>query len=710
MFEKEIKFIGDFCFNQVKSLGSSFTLDKLTSAGVHPAIVQYISAELDYMIYSDRRKLLQQSYFDYAGKEISDHFQKISSEIKKHKKISLEDSKKLIFQAVSFNINYLVRPRWSLIKLIFNDQPLISVEELRMLLNYLFYYEYFKKVLSGYFLKRNLVQISSTEFDILLNKIDNELINSNQHEVISNSFTSMGDFFNIGGVDKNTIPLNAAEIFCKEKNLADLILKLRKAIPGDVKRRYSKAEIERILFSPDVIQKYEKETETETESKTEQMIEALDAELSGEVVEDELVKSEVETFLSPEEEEALLSLYNEEISENVDNDETVLASDSETGIEEIFEDLDGEGVKTALGVVTTSDSDLVPDIDETNKELHESAAPEETDFESSENKTEDAYQDVISSTEELEGVDDAIDEEPKENESTYDEAVVDQIEFPESDIDTLAEESEEEQPNTGFEKEIVNEMIKDFYGENISETEEEANDEEEMLDEIQDSVREPESTEEKIRSLEDDLLNIFEGLDEEEFKISDKERFTADVPEEVENFDETVGEEKTIETDITDGLDEYLKSIDEVIFADKSKYTPQETKSSTVEEKIDTEIKKIEKVYEVEKVKEKEKVEEKESLVPQNKIDEKPPEKTRVLRKKDMFSYLKRKEVKKIISYIFANDEEDFTNTVERIMDCHSYKEASEILKAVFTSYKISPYSKEAITFTNAVSNYFRQV
>jgi len=123
MFEKEIKFIGDFCFNQVKSLGSNFTLDKITNAGVHPAVVQYISAELEFMIYSDRRKLLQQSYFDYAGKEISDHFQKISSEIKKHKKISIEDSKKLIFQAVSFNINYLVRPRWSLIKLIFNDQP-----------------------------------------------------------------------------------------------------------------------------------------------------------------------------------------------------------------------------------------------------------------------------------------------------------------------------------------------------------------------------------------------------------------------------------------------------------------------------------------------------------------------------------------------------------------------------------------------------------
>ncbi len=60
MFEKEIKFIGDFSFNQVRSLGNTFTLDKIIATGIHPAIVQYISAELEYMIYSDRQKLLSE--------------------------------------------------------------------------------------------------------------------------------------------------------------------------------------------------------------------------------------------------------------------------------------------------------------------------------------------------------------------------------------------------------------------------------------------------------------------------------------------------------------------------------------------------------------------------------------------------------------------------------------------------------------------------
>jgi len=709
MFEKEIKFIGDFCFNQVKSLGSNFTLDKITNAGVHPAVVQYISAELEFMIYSDRRKLLQQSYFDYAGKEISDHFQKISGEIKKHKKISIEDSKKLIFQAVSFNINYLVRPRWSLIKLIFNDQPVISVEEMKMMLNYLYYYEYFKKVLNGYISKRNLVQISSTEFDILLNKIDNELINSNQHQVITNSFTSMGDFFNVGGVDKNRLPLTAVEIFCKEKNLVDLILKLRKVIPNEVKRRYDKIEIERILFSPDVIQKADEEADIETETTTEQMIEALDADElktgideSDENKTDELGKSDIETFLSPEEEEALLSLYSEESTEDEESEaDSLKSSESDVTIEE-FKESRIEGVKTALEEMLkpiNSESEVI----EENIDLPDTDDSDEIEVESFEISDEDISESTIASDEELEGIVDAIAEDLPEEEIEIDEnLIVDSVEELDSEVDSQFEEVEMDLSKSGNEKEIVQEMIKDFYGESNpgTKTQDDDFEPEETAETIANSSEEEEilEVEEKITSLEDDLLNIFKGLDNEEFKLPEKERFSVETPEPSDlDLQESKIVQPSISTEATDGFDEYLKSIDEVIFSEKPTEKLEKKKPVEVEKINETPVKKVTEVKE------------KLPTVPTNDRQEKASDKTRTLRQKDMFRYLKRKEVKKIVSYIFANDEEDFTNTVERIMDCHSYKEASEILKAVFTSYKISPYSKEAITFTNAVSNYFRQ-
>ena len=65
--------------------------------------------------------------------------------------------------------------------------------------------------------------------------------------------------------------------------------------------------------------------------------------------------------------------------------------------------------------------------------------------------------------------------------------------------------------------------------------------------------------------------------------------------------------------------------------------------------------------------------------------------------------------MKKVVSAVFGGDEGDFVTTIERISECSAYKEATEILKGVFFSYRVSPYSKEAVLLTNAVSNFFRQ-
>jgi hypothetical protein len=691
MFEKEIKFIGDFCFNKIRNLGNVFTLDKIIASGIHPAIIQYISAELDYMIYSDRRKLLQQSYFDYTGKEISDHFKKISNEIKKSKKISLEDAKKLIFQAVSFNINYLVRPKWSLTKLIFNDQPVISVEEMKMMLNYLYYYDYFKYVLTGYIAKRNLVQISSTEFDLILNKIDRELLNSNKGQLIENSFTSIGDFFNIGGGDKNKISLSAVEIFFKEKNLVELLVKLQKAIPNEIKKQYDKQEIERILFSP------EQEPETEPDKEVEPEIEPEELETEVSAIESEQEIEELEdnseggfekptsgSFLTPEEEQALLSLYNEEsqVVEEVDKN-----------------DFPGET------------EDIEPqEMEVENVELE--AAEEKTIIPLMEEPTEP----VTESKDNLEEIVDAISEDFKFEETKTEEQILEEVsESVESEIDNQTDEVESDLIKPGLEKEIVQEMIKDFYGETEPESVK-PEEEEAKIEEIPESV--PEEVQSKIETLEDELLNIFEGLDKEDKPVEETGITVSQAEEKIE-------EEESLAPKDLDGLDDYLKSIGEVVFADKKEKSDEDEKKVEIKEEVkEPEIKDKTPEEEIsttidEEIKEpeiKEETAEKEiSTSPKPKETvrtnafEEPAVKPRTIRSKDLFSYLRRKEIKKIVSLIFANDEEDFMNTTERIMDCHSYKEASEILKAVFTSYKISPYSKEAITFTNAVSNYFRQ-
>ncbi len=76
---------------------------------------------------------------------------------------------------------------------------------------------------------------------------------------------------------------------------------------------------------------------------------------------------------------------------------------------------------------------------------------------------------------------------------------------------------------------------------------------------------------------------------------------------------------------------------------------------------------------------------------------------------KDILSFINDKEMERIVSNVFNEDEEDFVNTMEKISDSPTYEDATEILKLVFVSYKINPYSKDAVALTNAVSNFFNQ-
>ena len=86
MFEKEIEFIYKYNLNKIKHLGSFITYEQLLLTNLHPALLQYLSAEIDFLIFEDRQKLLKDSLFDYSGEKITEYFAQIGEEIKRTRK------------------------------------------------------------------------------------------------------------------------------------------------------------------------------------------------------------------------------------------------------------------------------------------------------------------------------------------------------------------------------------------------------------------------------------------------------------------------------------------------------------------------------------------------------------------------------------------------------------------------------------------------
>ena len=523
MFEKEIKFIVDFSLNKVKNLGTFFTFEKLLNTDIHPAILQYISAEIDYLIFEDRKKLIQNSVFDYSGPEIARYFSLIGEEVKKSKRISVDDIKKLVTQAVSFNVNFVARPKWSITKLIYNDSDNKPIEEIKLSLNYLYYYEYIRNILLSYIGKKNPVSLSMIEFEVLLNKMDKELFTSKPAKLIDNALYSIGDFNNTGS-NSTKVPIQSVEIFLKERNLIDYLFKLRRALPIEAKQKYSIEDIRTIIYSTSPIDKLSAEPE-EGEA--------------GYVRENFNDITIVSRFQKTEEEEP--------DNENIYSDDKEPEADSRKSTDDLLEELKNQYAES--------------EPDDKEEEIKDDAGDllikslEEEDLLNLYNKD-------LKSLEELEK----------------------EIDSANSDIET-----------DSVKKEDDNEIY-------------------------------------EFGSLDEDIL----GPDD----------FTSEI-----------------------NADDILPDSDE-----------KENFSNIIED----------------------------DLLTNQKIEPEPGKQSHYAN--DLYTYMKDKEIDKIVKAVFDEDREDFAITMDRIAECRTYDEATDILKSVFLTYRVNPYCREAVTLTNAVANYFNQV
>ena len=603
MFENEIKFISDFTLNKVKELGSFITIEKFLAIDIHPSIKKYVEGEIDYLISEDRKKLIENSLFDYSGTEISNYFTLIGNEIKKTKKISYEDIKNIVLQAVSFNANYVVRPKWSLSKLIFGNNKSVSVNELRLMLNYTYYYEYLNNVFLAYLSKKKILNITVTEFELIVNKIDRELFMLHQSKLVDNALYAIADYFSIGGLNKSTVTVESVENFLKEKNLTELLFKLKRAYSNSAKKRADIDDIRKVLYSTLSIDS------PFVESDNQENVAADERHFENPLKEEFVDEEELPETEDVRENESEFDLGKQEETEAfVDVGQTVeipFSEDEEKVDEKLSEDLE-EAIK----------------ISEPEKFDVKSEEPQSLEITSEDNN------DLVI----------------KEIDTSGD---VTEMELVVSDTNPV-EESES----------LLKESI----------------DEEDVLASLTEEIEKDKNKDDEIIILDEkeqeDLLNFYDN--ELEISIDD------DLPR---------GKDKNPESD-ENSSDE----INELVFEHDLQVEDDGSEDEVPIEKIDFE----KDLLGVEDTKLTEDVQEENLSEPS------------VSKKNDdIFTYLSKKEIDRVIKNLFNSDSEDFANTVEKMSLCETYQEASVILENIFKYARIKPHSRDAASLTTAVAKYF---
>lgn len=452
MFKKEIKFIYDFNLNKIKRLGPYFTYDKLLNSGIHPAIMQYISGEIDFLIYEDRQKVLKNSIFDYSGERISELFYDIGEEIKGNKRFSIDYIAKLMLHGSSFIVNYLVRPRWTMIKFIFDEHEHKHTSEIKQTLNYIYYYGYLKRILTQYLNRKKILSINVREFEEILDKIDKLGTESNNSVIIDNALKSIADFFNIGSTNKRDIPIQAVEMFLEEKNLDAHLKKLKSNFPDDDKLKFDINDIRLVLadVESDVAEPEPEEEGNEISGEPENLIEEPVDEIS-EDVENEIEEDEtVEEIVEPEPEEKGLKVKIALPEDDYSGSEIIeVDSDKEDYIEDITDEEETEEVSEVEIDNELDELEKIEIIDKISDEDEEILDTEEVSVEDSDDTSEEAPDEI----------EEEIIEDEEEDATLFDgEELSDEEKFDDEEIieeENQSVENQEEETKSDVEEEQV---------------------------------------------------------------------------------------------------------------------------------------------------------------------------------------------------------------------------------------------------------------
>jgi len=405
--------------------------------------------------------------------------------------------------------------------------------------------------------------------------------------------------------------------------------------------------------------------------------------------EDELLAFYEQELAAMEEDSPEVFVFEEELTEDTKDSEVVLTDEEEH--EEILDELIEETQNVDASVEEESPQIIEEDLTESS-EPDVTTGEEKEQVEIKDEQTETTEEDIftkedfdfsIFDDEEGEKIVNEIIDRLSEDSEEENPGVTETPEIPDEDgfeiePDIEIADEDKKKDDIPLEKKIVDEMLEDYFSD--------------------DSKKEMDEDATKMPTDETDILHDEKSspaVDEKITENNDEGVFDTDLAS-------SILEGSSFEDDISNMIDE----IDDII-EENARTFKEPVKNTKIPETKDIEETPADEKFEFEEETPTDSPSFKEPII--EKKNNRIPRAEVPKREKDLFSYLSRKEVKKIVSNVFLGDDEDFVTTIEKISECGTYKEATEILKGVFFTYRVSPYSKDAVILTNAVSLFFRQ-
>lgn len=200
----------------------SIPLNYILASNIPDSVKHFFDQEVEIWIREEAEKFSSSDKFDYDNPEIQMLVDQIFDILKQTATFPLNKFNLLLERAVKLEANYLIRPHQTLTQFLFKDNFVITTIEVYNMLKYFEKFTYYKDAFTDYFNLKYLRDISQTQFEDLINQVDNQSFSKNSLDMSLQVTKTIVSFLNEGrDTAQDTIPLDIALIACSDRNLSD---------------------------------------------------------------------------------------------------------------------------------------------------------------------------------------------------------------------------------------------------------------------------------------------------------------------------------------------------------------------------------------------------------------------------------------------------------------------------------------------------------
>jgi hypothetical protein len=239
-------------------------------------VERILSEELLNILYSKR--------FDQRNIEFIEARKRLINTLKNAVLLSYSEFENALDKASKFAINFILRPEWTLAKVIFKNEDVKTTEQIIESLSNFNEYTYYKKLLEKVLSKYQSNEIKLELFQRILRKIDEEVMKNVSIKDMLTIIEPVFKLFKFAN-DENTVPVEALIIFFNDKGAENIVkeLELERDLHRRVKFTINDVEI--------ILKRFYKPIETPT-AITESKIETPSSEVK--ISEPETIETEIE--------------------------------------------------------------------------------------------------------------------------------------------------------------------------------------------------------------------------------------------------------------------------------------------------------------------------------------------------------------------------------------------------------------------------------